>query len=114
MDVSIEYGRANPDFQPFSVYNKYPGSELLRASSPDDFVWHLISEFGRLGVTLHPVLAPKRVRMVLFSNRVPDTLQVRFRNRKSEVNRPLFLSLGPTTCSFLTLRPLLSGVKRDR
>jgi hypothetical protein len=76
MDVSLAYGLANPNYQPFSVYDTYPGKELLAASSPDNFVWTILAEFGKLGVTLHPVLAPKKVRIVLFSNHVPDVLQV--------------------------------------
>ncbi|CAM9711848.1 unnamed protein product, partial [Ectocarpus fasciculatus] len=74
VEFSLEYHRLHPRYQPFSVYEDYPGREFLTASGCDEFVWALLSAAQTRGVRLTPALLPQKHKIVIYSHTEPEII----------------------------------------
>ncbi len=87
LDAAKQYALDNPIYQPFSVsrYEKI----VVPSNTPDDFVWSIVSDMTNFGVVFHPVLEPKKVDIILYTNRPP----IRIHNSASEEISGFYTSL---------------------
>ncbi|CAM9282647.1 unnamed protein product [Ectocarpus sp. 4 AP-2014] len=74
VEFSLEYHQLHPRYQPFSVYEDYPGREFLTASGCDEFVWALLSAAQTRGVRLTPALLPQKHKIVIYSHSKPEII----------------------------------------
>ncbi|CAN0262466.1 unnamed protein product [Ectocarpus sp. 6 AP-2014] len=74
VEFSLEHHRLHPRYQPFSVYEDYPGREFLTASGCDEFVWALLSAAQTRGVRLTPALLPQKHKIVIYSHSKPEII----------------------------------------
>eukprot|EP00752_Nemacystus_decipiens_P004023 g3684.t2 len=74
VEFSLDYNVRNPRYQPFSVYEDYPGREFLRASSSDEYVWALLSAAQTRGVRLTPALLPQKHKTIIYSHSQPEII----------------------------------------
>ncbi|CAM9243148.1 unnamed protein product [Scytosiphon promiscuus] len=74
VEFSLDYYQIHPRYQPFSVYEDYPGREFLTASSCDEYVWALFSAAQTRGVRLTPALLPQKHKIVIYSHTEPEII----------------------------------------
>jgi len=68
------YARDHAWFQPFSAYDAYPGTAYVEASASDDFAWGALGHLTELGIELHPVVVPKKVKFVFYAAAAPQVV----------------------------------------
>jgi len=85
VDYVVQYALATTYYQPFSVYQQYPGSRFISASSCDESVWFLFEQLATLQISLNPVIVPKKVKIILYSPCVPEIYSMNVTQHKTEV-----------------------------
>ncbi|CAM9822002.1 unnamed protein product [Sphacelaria rigidula] len=74
VEFSTGYLRENPRYQPFSVYEDYPGRAFVTASSCDEYVWELLSAAQERGVRLAPAVMPRKYKIVIYTETAPEVI----------------------------------------
>eukprot|EP00903_Cladosiphon_okamuranus_P006594 g6441.t2 len=88
VEFSLDYHVRNPRYQPFSVYEDYPGREFLTASSCDEYVWALLSAAQTRGVRLKPALLPQKHKIVIYSHSEPEIIALNSDGGDGEFSDP--------------------------
>ncbi|CAM9223924.1 unnamed protein product, partial [Discosporangium mesarthrocarpum] len=73
---SRDYLLGHPHYQPFSVYEEYPGRAFVMASSCDEFVWESIAAAQEKGVRVAPNILPAKVKIIIYTQTEPETVVV--------------------------------------
>ncbi|CAM9148025.1 unnamed protein product [Chrysoparadoxa australica] len=76
IDYAMGWAADWPVYQPFSVYKEYPGEALISATGTDEFAWAMFERLSVVGVQISPVVVPKKVKVVLYSDDQPEIVTV--------------------------------------
>ncbi|KAG5193069.1 hypothetical protein JKP88DRAFT_346426 [Tribonema minus] len=76
VQLAAKYHQENPHYQPFSVYQKYPGRQLVAASSCDEFVWVLVEAANSKGVQVTPSILPKKIKIIVYADNKPVLIDI--------------------------------------
>eukprot|EP00638_Chattonella_subsalsa_P009861 CAMPEP_0117765652 /NCGR_PEP_ID=MMETSP0947-20121206/20277_1 /TAXON_ID=44440 /ORGANISM="Chattonella subsalsa, Strain CCMP2191" /LENGTH=319 /DNA_ID=CAMNT_0005588423 /DNA_START=281 /DNA_END=1240 /DNA_ORIENTATION=+ len=85
LDYALQFSELFNNYQPFSVYEQYPGNRFIAATSCDEFVWFLFEQLASLQISLNPVVVPKKVKIILYSECAPEIYSMNSTQHKTEV-----------------------------
>lgn len=85
LDSAQQFAAKYTYYQPFSVYDQYPGNRFIAATSCDEFVWYLFEQIASLQISLNPVVVPKKVKIILYSEESPEIYPTNTTQHKTEV-----------------------------